>query len=186
MFERFTRDARAAVVGAQDQARALEAPRIRPEHLLLGLAAEVSAASGALAAYGITVERLGAQLRTAGAGAPDALDAQALAALGIDLEQVRAAAEAQLGPGVLDAPAPDPSAGIRSRHLRFTGAAKQVLEMSLREALRVGAREIGADAVLLGLLRQTDVLPLLAAVGGSTAAGDLAAGAVARLQRAAA
>lgn len=39
------------------------------------------------------------------------------------------------------------------RHVPFTPAARKALELSLREALRLGDREIGADHLLLGLLR---------------------------------
>ena len=47
-----------------------------------------------------------------------------------------------------------PAAGSPARHLPFTPRAKEVLELSLREALRLGHRPIGAPHVLLGLLRE--------------------------------
>jgi hypothetical protein len=43
----------------------------------------------------------------------------------------------------------------------FTAAAKKALELSLREALAAGERHIGAEHVLLGLLRDEKVDALL-------------------------
>src|SRR3712207_808519 len=47
-----------------------------------------------------------------------------------------------------------PVAGPATGHIPFTPRAKEVLELSLREALRLGHRPIGAPHVLLGLLRE--------------------------------
>jgi ATP-dependent Clp protease ATP-binding subunit ClpA len=175
MFERFTREARAAVVEAQHQARRLGAGQIEPQHLLLGLTAGDGPAAADLAAQRLTVERMRSDLGPAG------LDADALAALGIDLDQVRAAAEAQLGPGALDVPR---TARSITGHIPFTKAAKKSLELTLREALAAGAHDINGDAFLLGLLREGGVRPLIARLGGDAEA--LAEGARARLRATAA
>jgi ATP-dependent Clp protease ATP-binding subunit ClpC len=44
----------------------------------------------------------------------------------------------------------------RSIHLPFSAAAKKALELSLREAVRLGERQIDDDHLLLGLLRAGD------------------------------
>ena len=68
----------------------------------------------------------------------------ALEQLGVSTQAVRDQIEEMVGP-VDDPP---------SRHIPFTPRAKAVLELSLREALRLGDRSIGAAHVLLGLLRE--------------------------------
>jgi ATP-dependent Clp protease ATP-binding subunit ClpA len=46
--------------------------------------------------------------------------------------------------------------GTRSGHVPFSTAAKKTLNLSLREALRLGNSDIGAEHVMLGLLRCGD------------------------------
>jgi ATP-dependent Clp protease ATP-binding subunit ClpA len=149
MFERFTTEARAAVSGAQDEARELRHPFIGAEHLLVALAGGSGAGSQVLQAHGLTQQVLRERLT---AFTNNDLDAEALSALGIDLERVREATEANLGPGALDprrAPMP-------KGHIPFTKEGKKVLELSLREALRLKSREIDSGHVLLGLLREAE------------------------------
>jgi ATP-dependent Clp protease ATP-binding subunit ClpA len=142
MFNRFTKDARAVVVRAQEEARALAADAIGIEHLLLGLAARPEgAAARVLDRLGLTHAALRAELVRSGEGH----DAAALAAIGIDLDEVRRRVEASFGAGAL---------ARRGRSsLPFTPAAKQALELALREALALGDRSIGSEHVLLGVLR---------------------------------
>jgi ATP-dependent Clp protease ATP-binding subunit ClpA len=147
MFERFTSGARAADVRAQDEARAQHA-LIGTEHLLLGLLAEQrGAAAGALNAAGLTLEDA---RRRVVAVLDDCLDPAALATLGIDLDQVRSAAEASFGPGALD---PKAAGKQRTGHIPLTKRAKKVLELSLREAQHLGHNSIGTGHILLGMLR---------------------------------
>jgi ATP-dependent Clp protease ATP-binding subunit ClpC len=54
MFERFTDRARRAIVVAQDEARELGHPLIRPEHLALGLTRSEGLAGQALEEFGVT------------------------------------------------------------------------------------------------------------------------------------
>lgn len=79
-----------------------------------------------------------------------ALDADALASLGIDLDQVRRATEATFGRGALDQPPGRFSRG----HIPFTPSAKKSIELALRETLRLKHREISSGHVLLGILRE--------------------------------
>jgi ATP-dependent Clp protease ATP-binding subunit ClpA len=146
MFERFTDEARWAVVHAQEEARTLRADRIEPVHLLLALTRDQGRGGSTLRAAGVDSAGLLAALRRS-AG----LDADALAAVGIDLEQVRAAAEAAFGPGALDRSGP-PSGG----HLPFAGESRRALEQSLRAALRRKERRIDSGHVLAGVLAVGD------------------------------
>jgi ATP-dependent Clp protease ATP-binding subunit ClpA len=79
-------------------------------------------------------------------------DADALATLGIDLDEVRRSVEETFGPGALDRT----RAGRRGRwfagHVPFDRSAKKVLELALREAIRMEHGHIGCEHVLLGLL----------------------------------
>ena len=106
MFERFTDTARHAVVQAQADARELGHGYIGCEHLLLAAAATGEPAGAVLRDQGVTPERIKAEiLRTSGPGQTadpvGGLDAEALAAIGIDLNVVRARIEATFGPDAL-------------------------------------------------------------------------------------
>ena len=122
MFERFTDSARQIVVQAQHNARRLGHNYIGCEHLLLAVAAAGEPASAVLRDQGVTPERVEAEiLRVIGHGhaagvmprldgprqAPvpadplAGLDREALAAIGIDLDVIRAHLEAAFGPDAL-------------------------------------------------------------------------------------
>ncbi|MGH1561872.1 Clp protease N-terminal domain-containing protein [Mumia sp. DW29H23] len=146
MFERFTASARSAVVDAQAEAREVGDRRIEPAHLL-GALARQGAGDGLLARHGITYEAVRREIARVGDGA---LDAEALASLGVDLDAVRARAEATFGDGALE------RAGRRGGHLRFTRASKAVLENALRVTVAGRGREIGALQVLASVLRVDD------------------------------
>jgi ATP-dependent Clp protease ATP-binding subunit ClpA len=157
MFERFTKDARRVVLGAQEEARALRHREIGSEHLLLAvLAADAGAATQVLRDAGLSADSartLVAELgsRSSFSGAPDP---DALATIGIDLDAVRSSVEETFGAGALEG---TKAARARVRghrgHLPFTRSAKKALELSLREALALGHRHIGVEHILLGLLR---------------------------------
>nr|WP_255218784.1 Clp protease N-terminal domain-containing protein [Actinomadura formosensis] len=97
--------------------------------------------------------------RIARAGRPggDALDPDALRAIGIDLDAVREATEQSFGEGALDVPAAKPGRP-RTGHLPFTPKAKKSLELSLRHALRLKQKQIGSGHVLLGVLHDDGFL----------------------------
>src|SRR5207342_165590 len=157
MFERFTDRARKVTVDAQAAARRLGHGHIGTEHLLLGLLENDGIAAQVLSGAGVTraaVER--EILAEVGRGPLGAGDAEALGAIGIDLDEVRRRMEASFGPGALQWH-PDPSCrGARPRlgHIPFTPRAKKVLELSLREALALKDRHIGTEHLLLGLIRE--------------------------------
>ena len=170
MFERFTADARAVVVGAQTVARESGARAIDGRHLLLGLTESAGPATDALTAVGLDPAALARDLR-AELQAGD-LDAEALASVGFDLTAVRANADVLFGPGALDRARRSPSKG----HLPFTADAKRTLELALREAVRLRTNRIDGAMLLLGTLRGTEspaertLSRALAHVGSSPAA----------------
>ena len=69
--------------------------------------------------------------------------ALALQAQGVSTEMVRAAVRATVAPSGAATSAPPP----------FTPRAKKVLELALREALRLGHNYVGSDHLLLGVVR---------------------------------
>ena len=105
MFERFTDGARNVVAQAQKDARRLGHNYIGCEHLLLAAAEVGEPASAVLRDQGVTPERVEAEIvRAIGRGCTDSLrglDREALAAIGIDLDVVRARIEAAFGPDAL-------------------------------------------------------------------------------------
>jgi ATP-dependent Clp protease ATP-binding subunit ClpA len=113
MFERFTDRARRVVVLAQEEARGLQHSYIGTEHLLLGLIAQ-----------------------------GDGVGGQALAQLGVTLDDVRADVERIIGRG---------SGEVAEGHIPFTPRSKAALERSLREALALSHNYIGTEHVLLGV-----------------------------------
>lgn len=145
MFERFTKEARTAVIDAQLVARDAGSRTIDTRHVLVALAESTGPASRALGAVGVDRDGLAARVRDdLRAGG---LDADALAALGIDLDAVRDRADAVFGPGALETAARSP------RHVPFGSDAKKALQLALREAIRLGHRTIDGGHLLLGMLR---------------------------------
>ncbi|MGH2815263.1 MAG: Clp protease N-terminal domain-containing protein [Actinomycetota bacterium] len=164
MFERFTDRARRVTVDAQATARRLGHGHIGTEHLLLGLLENDGIAAQVLSGAGVTPAAVEREiLAEVGRGPLGAGDAEALGAIGIDLDEVRRRMEESFGPGALHWH-PDPGcrgARPRSGHIPFTPRAKKVLELSLREALSLGHRYIGTEHLLLGLIREGEGLAML-------------------------
>jgi ATP-dependent Clp protease ATP-binding subunit ClpC len=71
---------------------------------------------------------------------------RALAELGVTLEIARQQVEGIVGTGQ----------NAMSGHIPFTPRAKKVLELSLREALKLGHNYIGTEHILLGIIREGD------------------------------
>ncbi|WP_106396664.1 Clp protease N-terminal domain-containing protein [Actinocorallia populi] len=163
MFERFTGSARAAVVQAQQEARALGHDRIEAGHLLLALTSVEGGAARTLDACLPGLDGLRARVRTE----IDGLDPDVLASIGVDLSAVRRAAESAFGEGALDR-------GRKGRrgHLRFTREAKKVLELALRVAIHNGHRFISDGHILIALLMLPESAPVRALLH---AGADLAA-----------
>jgi len=159
MLERFTRSARAVVVGAQSLAQRAGAPEVRPAHVLEALVESDAVLAmkvlAGLGAPGEEVRRVVRGLNSTYSDGLDAEDAEALKLLGIDLEAVLNRIDGDLSDG---GPVP-------RGHKRFARASKKVLGLSLREALHLGDNFIGTEHILLGLIRSGDhtVLQTLAA-----------------------
>jgi hypothetical protein len=86
---------------------------------------------------------------------PDALAAQAIVAQGVTLDAVRAAVTATLPPAAGDVPALIP----------YDAGAKKALELTFREALRLGHNYVGTEHVLLALLEFEDGKGVLTDIG---------------------
>jgi ATP-dependent Clp protease ATP-binding subunit ClpA len=152
MFERFSHEARSVVVSAQEQARVRAADSIRSEHLLaamvVGRPNPAAVILKSLGVDGAVVDAEIGRLRPDGSSPPDA---EALATLGIDLDEVRRQVEEAFGPGALERTRAARGRAPRG-HLPFDRAAKKVLELALREALRLKHNFIGTEHILLGML----------------------------------
>lgn len=163
MFERFTPQARAVVTGAQQEARQLGHAHLGTEHLLLAmLASEAGPVATVLHAAGLDRATVRADVVRLVGTAPSILSAEDVAALrsiGIDAAAVLARIEETFGPDALT----PPSTGLSGRRRRgefsrlpVTRRAKKVIELSLREARALHHDYIGAEHLLLGLLRDGD------------------------------
>jgi ATP-dependent Clp protease ATP-binding subunit ClpA len=162
MFERFTNGARNVVTAAQQEARRLGHDCIGTEHVLLGLLRGEGIAARTLAGLGVTAAAVEREVVAFVRPAPfGAADAEALGAIGIDLDEVRRRLQHTFGPGALRW-----RPGRRGRrrgplpggHIPFSPRAKKVLELSLREALRLKHNYIGTEHILLGLVREGEGL----------------------------
>jgi ATP-dependent Clp protease ATP-binding subunit ClpA len=155
MFERFTDDAREAVTAAQTEAGILRHGWIGTEHVLLGVLATDGGGARLLAGFGVDAAGVRDDVvRMVGRGEDD-IDPAALATLGIDLEAVRERVERAFGPGALSRRGRCRRGGV-STHVPFCRRAKKALELTLREATSLGERELRAEHLVLGLLREGD------------------------------
>ena len=146
MFEQFAGSAREIVISALEEARLRGDRRIGTEHLLLGVLHDPD--SGA-------VQALGADLEAART-ALDALDRDALAAIGVDVQ------------GIERSPIP-----ASYKRTPFTSAARSVLPRAVVEVKREGTRRITPEHLLLALLdceRPDPAAELLARLGVDRAA----------------
>jgi ATP-dependent Clp protease ATP-binding subunit ClpA len=200
MFERFTEPAREVVVVATEQARTLKHGYIGTEHLLLALASDPSGAGEALRASGVDATRVRDEIVRrigTGRGQLSVTDADALQSIGIDLDAVRRKVEEAFGPGALDqTPGAEPkgfmdrllgrqSPGRPSGHVPFTARSKKVLELSLREAVRLHHDHIDSAHILLGLIREGEGLAAQILVESGVDLGDLRRRTLAGLDQAA-
>ncbi|MFC6081342.1 Clp protease N-terminal domain-containing protein [Sphaerisporangium aureirubrum] len=159
MFERFREDARHTVKLAQEETKPFGHDYVGTEHLLLALLRQPdSVATRVLARHGLDHDNVGdavARLLVT----PDDLDAEALGSIGIDLDAIREKVEAAFGPGALDRKPGSPRRPWRpGGHIPFTGRAKKVLELSLREAIALKHNYICNGHILLGILREGEGL----------------------------
>ncbi|WP_280234177.1 Clp protease N-terminal domain-containing protein [Nocardia cyriacigeorgica] len=194
MFERFSKNARMAVVMAQEEARELHAPEIRVEHVLLGVLSQAEPAmKDMLTAVGLTHDTVITALAEDGKNEPlGDRDAEALRSIGIDLDAVRDSLEATFGEDALDRAEPPERerrglfgrGGMNVGHIRFSREAKKTLELSLREALARKDKSIESGHILLGILRAPNTTTT-ALIGGTESVATLRTRVHALLDRAA-
>jgi ATP-dependent Clp protease ATP-binding subunit ClpA len=170
MFERFTDKARKVVLLAKGKATERGDDQIRPVHMLYGLAAADGVAGRVLAAQGVDAAAVDRELGPAGgpppAGVPDpgdmaaSGDAEALAAIGIDLDEIKRRIEDSFGPGALQRVPLTPRGPLNwTGRLPLAEGSKLTLALALREARALHHTYIGTEHVLLGLLRVAERQP---------------------------
>jgi hypothetical protein len=93
---------------------------------------------------------------------PDGLGTEAITAQGVTLEAVRLAVTAAL----------PPAAGPVPELIPFDPQAKKALELTFRQALRMGHSYIGTEHILLALLELEDGAGVLAGLGIDRAAAE--------------
>jgi len=205
VFERFTDRARQVVTMAQGEACALGHGYIGTEHLLLALIRQGDGvAARVLDSAGVSVDAVRADvLEIVGQGAAAGTDsgagdlvgpadAEALRAIGIDVDSIRERIEESFGPGALER-VRRPRQGRRLQlrrprhrgtpcsgsmwpigsHIPFTPRSKKVLELSLREAIHLRHNYIGTEHILLGLLREGEGLAAMVLVKQGLSIDDL-------------
>lgn len=86
---------------------------------------------------------------------PRSVAAQAVTAQGVDLESVRETVTAALPPAAADVPELVP----------YDAGARKVLELTFREALRLGHNHVGTEHILLALLEFEDGSGVLTGLG---------------------
>ena len=186
MFERLTSEARTVVELAEGEARTLHHGYIGTEHLLLGLLGEEHGiAARTLRSAGVRAENVRADVQRLVA---DSLltgpDADALRTIGIDLEHVRARIEHSFGAGALERARVGGCRGGASRgYIPLSRRSKKVMELSLREALRLGHEYIGTEHMLLALLREGEGLAAQILADSGIRAGELRHAVLAALGR---
>jgi Clp amino terminal domain, pathogenicity island component len=161
MFERFTDKARTAVILARTEASE-RGDQIRPVYMLHALASGEGIAARALADLGVDqgdierrLDRI-APLRKPPGGEPPGGDADALASIGIDLDEIRRKVEESFGPGALErAPASAQGTG----RITMTREAKLSIELAAKEARALRHSYIGTEHLLLGLLSAAERNP---------------------------
>lgn len=168
-----TRDAGAVSIRAFEHAVRLGHPYLGGEHYLLALAAAGQPAGAVLRDHGVTPERVEAEIvRLSGAGLFGDLDRDALAAVGIDVDAVRAATEASFNRATLARAARDShreprrfSPRRRSGATRGDGVflphgpgVNQALVAARREAAARHAAQADVEHLALGILAVSEGL----------------------------
>lgn len=155
-FERFTRNARVAVMLAAEEARELCDRETGSQHLLLGVLQAAGADLSSVAAgFGLTADVVRARLaETSTSDRSFDQDADALSTIGIDLRAVRDSVSRTFGDDAFDNALSRSGRRRRRRgHTSLSHGAKKVLELALREALAYKDTEIRCEHLLLGILR---------------------------------
>ena len=165
MFERFTDKARTVVILAK--AKATErGDQIRPVYMLYALASAEGVAARALASLGVDADSVEglfdrtALLRSPLEGEATSGDAEALAAIGIDLDEIKRRIEESFGPGALErVPLAQQGPLNWTGRMTLTRESKQSLAFAVKEARAMHHNYIGTEHLLLGLLSTAERNP---------------------------
>jgi ATP-dependent Clp protease ATP-binding subunit ClpA len=200
MFERFTSEARTVVVRAREESERLAHGHVGTEHLLLGmLDPDAGAVAALLRDAGVDPARVRDAIARLQPAPPSILsdeEAEALRTVGIDVDAVLARIEASFGPDALLAPEQGRWGRRRQRwgrdrgrrpggRSKITPRVRKVLELSLREAIRLRHDSIDGEHLLLGLLREGRGLGVRVLVDAGVDLEQLRRTATASLRRAA-
>jgi ATP-dependent Clp protease ATP-binding subunit ClpC len=138
MFVRFTDESRMSVEAAFEEARILGHDSLGDEDLLLGiLRVDEGIAAEALASLGVTLEDAREEC--------EAMLSAALSSIGISLEGIRREAEE-----TFDMSLPD------DRKIPYSPRAKNALVRARKEMRRLGDKHLGTEHVLLGIMGNDD------------------------------
>jgi ATP-dependent Clp protease ATP-binding subunit ClpA len=185
MTRHFTEDANAIAEQAYQHAIRLGHPYLGGEHFLLALSAASQPAGAVLREHGVTPRRVEAQIaRLSGGGLFGDLDRPALAAVGVDVDAVRAATEATFGREALTHAASAahrtppwfdlrPRSGAWPKDGVFLphgpGAGQALTSATRRAQARDTIQPAGVEDLALGILAVNEGLvpPILSALGVS-------------------
>lgn len=156
IFVGYRKDALRTVEVARLEAEALEHNYVGTEHLLLALTVEdFGIASNVLRESGITEPALKKQvvreLDDPSEGFTES-DADALATVGIDLDEVRSRVEQTFGAFALDSPPPCPTG------TPITDKALQAMRATPQHARQLGHRKVAPEHLLLALMDDESAL----------------------------
>ena len=151
MLERFTADARKVVRDARTKATERGDTGVSALHLLSALTSGDGVAARVLADAGVDAAAVDREL------GPAEADAELLRSIGIDLDEVRRRVADNFGESALQRVPAAP----RGRFPRspFSDEAKRSLVESLKEARALHCDHLGAEHLLLGILRAADARP---------------------------
>jgi ATP-dependent Clp protease ATP-binding subunit ClpA len=189
MFERFLESARHVVEEAQAQAVRMDQRQVRAEHLLLALASvDQGIAARVLSGNGLTPQRIEEAISAtiafeSGDGPVTRADAEALKAIGIDLDEVLRKVEGTIGAKPVGV-ATSRRRGFLGKHLPLSPDAKRAIVAGVTEAKQRGDGYISPEHLLLGVLSQDKsvAVELLALL--DTTAGNLRAQVLTTMKRA--
>jgi ATP-dependent Clp protease ATP-binding subunit ClpA len=169
MFERFTDRARKVVSLALAKAKEQGDDQIRPVHMLYGVTAADGVGARTLTALGVDTAAVERELGRAGGASPGSPgsrdqtadgDAEALAAIGIDLDEIKRRIEDSFGPGALERVPLTPRGPLNwTGRLPLAEGSKLTLALALKEARGLHHTYIGTEHVLLGLMRVAERQP---------------------------
>jgi ATP-dependent Clp protease ATP-binding subunit ClpA len=159
VFERFDKPTVRVVHSAVAEAQGANAAKIGEEHLVYGLFRDADGPARRLTGRTVGLDDIRAAFQRAHRhGGLAGGDIDTLRDLGIDVEELVASVERQLGDNAL-APIPVlPRTGwFNSRHLPLSSGAREVIAGALREAKDRGDRRIGDHHLLLSLLSHNGI-----------------------------